>query len=68
MAADDETSLDDDGWSITSTAGSCSTDSSEDITADHIDSDYTACAWSVVAIAAAAVAVHYALGIRRSST
>jgi hypothetical protein len=63
MPGKDETSLEDDGWSIASTGGG----SDEDPT-DDLEDDFAAYARAVAAIAVAAIAVYYVLGMRRSST
>jgi hypothetical protein len=66
MSDSEETSLADDGWSIASTGGSAG--DSDNSPTDDLEEDFAAYARAVVAIAVAAVAVHYALGMRRSST
>lgn len=64
MPDEDETSLEDeDGWSIASTGGS-----SDEGRADDLEDDFATYARAVAAIAVAAIAVYYALGMRRSST
>lgn len=64
MPDEDETSLEDeDGWSITSTGGD-----SDEGPADDLEDDFATYARAVAAIAVAAIAVYYALGMRRSST
>jgi hypothetical protein len=62
MPDEDETSLEDDGWSIASTGGS------DEDPADDLEDDFATYVRAVAAIAVAAIAVYYALGMRRSST
>ena len=63
MPDEDETSLDDDRWSIASMGGD-----SDEGPADDVEDDFATYARAVAAIAVAAIAVYYALGTRRSST
>jgi len=63
MPDEDETSLEDDGWSIASTGGG-----SDEDPADDLEDDFATYARAVAAIAVAAIAVYYVLGMRRSST
>ena len=62
MPGEDETSLTDEGWSISSTDGS------DEGPADDLEDDFAAYARATAAIAVAAIVMYYALGMRRSST